>query len=123
MALALLIVGAWGVHEHLAAGRWEDTAGKNAKAYQLETAMHAVTRMSLEQVVAVMADQSRSVRQLADESAARTGAADTARKAAELAAQASERTAAALDASAAKPHSGVPCAPSDVFWNGVRKNL
>ena len=102
---------------------WEKKADQNKALYDREVLAHAVTRTSVNTLQNALNDQSRSVRALAAESDARSQAAGDAKKAAQAAVQVAEKSAAALDASAAAPRAGAPCAPSDVFWNGVRKDL
>jgi len=102
---------------------WEKIADQNKALYDREVYAHAVTRTSVNTLQMALDDQSRSVRALAAESDARSLAAGDAKKAAQAAGNAAERTAKALDASAAAPRAGVPCAPSDVFWGSVRKDL
>jgi len=102
---------------------WEKQATQNRALYDRETMAHSMTRASLNRLQTALDDQSLAVKQLAAESDARTLATTDARKAAGVNAAAAEKRAAALDASAAAPRTGEPCAPSDVFWNLSRKDL
>ena len=105
------------------ARQWEKRADQNKALYDREVLAHAVTRTSVNTLQNALNDQSRSVRALAAESDARSQAAGDAKKAALAAVQVAEKSAAALDASAAAPRAGAPCAPSDVFWNQSRRDL
>lgn len=121
-----LVVATLGVLLLLAKGdarSWEKQALQNKARFDTEVLAHAVTRTSLNMLQTALEDQSRTVRNLAAESDARTLAAGDAKKAAQAAVQAAERTAKALDTSAATPRAGAAgCPPSETFW-ASRKEL
>jgi hypothetical protein len=120
---ALAILGVLLMLAKADARQWEKQALQSKARFDTEVLSHAVTRTSLNMLQSALDDQSRSVRALAAESDARALAAGDAKKAAQAAVEVAERSAKALDASAAAPRAGEPCAPSDFFWNSSRKDL